>query len=57
MAKPKSIHYIDNEKFFKEMESMEGVRLPGQRRHNNRKDKGPRYINSELIQKIKSLSE
>ena len=45
------------EKFFKEMQSMEGVRLPGQRRHNNRKDKGPRHINSELIQKIKSLSE
>jgi len=44
------------EKFFEQMESMDGVRLPGQRRHNNRKDKGPRYINTELVEKIKSLS-
>ena len=43
------------EKFFKEMESMEGVRLPGQRRHNNRMDKGPRHINTELVEKIHSL--
>jgi len=34
---------------------MDGVRLPGQRRHNNRKDKGPRHINTELVEKIKSL--
>ena len=43
------------EKFFKQMESMDGVRLPGQRRHNNRKDLGPRNINTQLIEKIKSL--
>ena len=43
-------------KFFKKMESMEGVRLPGQRRHNNRKDKGPRNINKQLIEKIQSLT-
>jgi delta1-piperideine-2-carboxylate reductase len=43
------------EKFFEQMESMEGVRLPGQRRHNNRKDIGPRYINAALVEKIKSL--
>ena len=43
------------EKFFEQMESMDGVRLPGQRRHNNRKDKGPRHINTELVEKIKSL--
>ena len=37
------------------MTSLEGVRLPGQRRHNNRNDKGPRHINNNLIEKIKSL--
>ena len=44
------------EKFFEQMESLEGVRLPGQRRHNNRKDTGPRNINTELVNKIKSLA-
>ena len=43
------------EKFFAEMESMDGVRLPGQRRHNNRLDTGPRNINTELVEKIRSL--
>jgi len=38
------------------MESLDGVRLPGQRRHNNRKDIGPRNINAELVNKIKSLA-
>ena len=42
--------------FFKKMSSMEGVRLPGERRHKNRLDKSPRKINKELINKIKSLS-
>jgi len=42
--------------FFDKMKSMEGVRLPGERRHNNRLDKGPRNINEELVNKIKSLS-
>ena len=41
------------EKFFEQMTSLEGVRLPGQRRHNNRNDKGPREINSTLVEKIK----
>ena len=43
------------EKFFDQMESLDGVRLPGQRRHNNRKDNGPRNINTELLEKIYSL--
>ena len=38
------------------MKSMEGVRLPGERRHKNRLNKGPRNINEELVSKIKSLS-
>ena len=42
--------------FFEKMKSMDGVRLPGERRHKNRLDKGPRNINKELVEKIKSLS-
>ena len=41
--------------FFEKMKSMDGVRLPGERRHKNRLDKGPRNINEELVNKIKSL--
>ena len=44
------------DEFFNKMKSMEGVRLPGERRHKNRFDKGPRIINEELVNKIKSLS-
>ncbi len=42
--------------FFDKMKSMDGVRLPGERRHKNRLDKGPRNINEELVNKIRSLS-
>ena len=45
-----------SDEFFDKMKSMEGVRLPGERRHKNRLDKGPRNINKELVDKIKSLS-
>ena len=45
-----------SEEFFNKMKSMDGVRLPGERRHKNRLDKGPRNINEELVNKIKSLS-
>ena len=45
-----------SDEFFKKMKSMEGVRLPGERRHKNRLDKGPRNINEDLVNKIKSLS-
>jgi len=45
------------DEFFTKMKSMEGVRLPGERRHKNRLDKGPRYINSQLVDKIKTLSK
>jgi len=44
------------DEFFNKMKSFDGVRLPGERRHKNRLDKGPRNINKELIDKIKSLS-
>jgi len=45
-----------SEEFFKKMKSMDGVRLPGERRHKNRLDKGPRNINEDLVNKIKSLT-
>ena len=45
-----------SDEFFDKMKSMEGVRLPGERRHKNRLDSGPRKINEELVKKIKSLS-
>ena len=44
-----------SEKFFEQLTSLDGTRLPGQRRHNNRKDNGPRKINSELLQTINQL--
>ncbi len=44
------------EKFFEQMLSLEGVRLPGQRRHANRLSFEPRNINKELVEKIKKLS-
>ena len=47
---------IHADEFFNKMKSFEGVRLPGERRHKNRLDKGPRNINKELVDKIKSLS-
>ena len=46
----------ETNEFFNKMKSFEGVRLPGERRHKNRLDKGPRHINEELVNKIKSLS-
>ena len=42
--------------FFIKMKSIGNVRLPGERRHKNRLDKGSRKINEELFNKIKSLS-
>tara|TARA_B100000965_G_scaffold245495_1_gene206018 strand:- start:393 stop:1391 length:999 start_codon:yes stop_codon:yes gene_type:complete len=47
--------YKHSNEFFNKMISMDGVRLPGERRHKNRLDKGPRNINEELVNKIKSL--
>jgi len=45
------------DEFFNKMLVMDGVRLPGERRHKNRLDKGPRHINADLINKIKTLSK
>lgn len=45
------------DKFFNKMSGMEGVRLPGERRHKNRLDLGKRNINENLIKKINELSK
>tara|TARA_Y100001970_G_scaffold105050_1_gene131522 strand:+ start:16783 stop:17784 length:1002 start_codon:yes stop_codon:yes gene_type:complete len=42
-------------KFFDKFSSLDGTRLPGERRHKNRLNLGPRNINEELVLKIKSL--
>ena len=39
----------------KKIQKLDGVRLPGERRHKNRLNKGSREINTELVNKIKSL--
>lgn len=41
---------------FNKLKSFDGLRLPGERRHNNRKDKGPRAVNTELLEKISNLA-
>jgi delta1-piperideine-2-carboxylate reductase len=43
------------EKFAKKLESLEGVRIPGQRRHRNRENLSSRNINQQLLMTIKNL--
>jgi delta1-piperideine-2-carboxylate reductase len=43
------------EAFMQKMSGLEGVRMPGARRHKNRLDTGPRAINQELVATIKTL--
>ena len=43
------------ESFFDKLSGLDGVRLPGQRRHQNRQDKGSRQINSGLLEQIRAL--
>ncbi|MDA0308016.1 MAG: Ldh family oxidoreductase [Proteobacteria bacterium] len=38
--------------FFERLTNLDGTRLPGERRHRNRQDKGPRQINKTLIDTI-----
>jgi delta1-piperideine-2-carboxylate reductase len=42
--------------FLTELESLDGVRLPGHRRFANRADTGPRAVNEELVDTIRHLS-
>lgn len=41
--------------FFARLAALDGTRLPGQRRHTNRKDPAPRAINAALVKKIRGL--
>ena len=41
--------------FVQKLSNIDGVRIPGARRHKNRMDKGPRSINLALIETINSL--
>ncbi|MEM8777076.1 MAG: Ldh family oxidoreductase, partial [Pseudomonadota bacterium] len=43
------------ESFIARLAGLDGVRLPGERRHKNRLDKGPRAINSALVETIHDL--
>ena len=55
IAGPDWSKHADN--FFDKMKSMDGVRLPGERRHKNRLNTEPRNINKELVEKINNLSK
>ena len=44
------------EQLFSKLENMEGVRIPGERRHKNRLDTGPRNINLKLVETVKALA-
>ncbi|PQM57238.1 MAG: oxidoreductase [Rhodobacteraceae bacterium] len=46
-----------SEMFLKKLKNMEGVRIPGERRHKNRLDQGPRFINKAMLDKVKKLLE
>jgi delta1-piperideine-2-carboxylate reductase len=43
------------EGFMQKMTAIDGVHMPGARRHKNRLNKGPRQINTALIETINSL--
>jgi delta1-piperideine-2-carboxylate reductase len=45
------------EEFLNKYTAIDGVRIPGARRHNNRKDTGPREVNSALIATITLLRD
>ena len=44
------------EAFMDRLSGMDGVRIPGARRHKNRLDTGPRNVNPALIETIRGLS-
>ena len=47
------VEHIAN--FYAKLSSIDGVRIPGERRHQNRLDPSPRKINSELVDTIRGL--
>jgi delta1-piperideine-2-carboxylate reductase len=42
--------------FLRRFEAIEGARLPGQRRHQRRREAGPRAVNSDLVERIRGLA-
>lgn len=44
-----------SEDFFSHLKAIDGVRIPGDRRHKNRLEVGPREVNKELLTKIKGF--
>lgn len=44
------------EAFMERLTSLDGTRIPGARRHENRRDTGPRQINRELVETIRGLT-
>ena len=46
-----------SEMFLKKLKTMEGVRIPGERRHKNRLNQGSRFINKVMLEKVKVLLE
>lgn len=45
-----------SEGFLSRLENMDGIRMPGKRRHQNRLSTEPRFIKTELVEKIRSLT-
>ena len=43
-----------SEAFLEKLDALEGVRLPAERRYENRQDTGSRQINSDLLEKIRA---
>jgi delta1-piperideine-2-carboxylate reductase len=43
------------EAFFRRFDAIEGARLPGSRRHNNRTSTAPREIDADLVERIRTL--
>ena len=43
------------ESFFEKLSGLDGVRLPGQRRHQNRDCENPSNINTALLEQIRAL--
>ncbi len=44
-----------SEDFLSHLKAIDGVRLPGERRHKNRLDKGTRQVNKDLLSKVRSF--
>ncbi|MDT9600220.1 Ldh family oxidoreductase [Sphingosinicella rhizophila] len=45
------------EAFFERFDAIEGARLPGARRHENRLSDAPRQINADLVERIRALCD